>query len=83
MENEKYKRFIDLLKKLALIFDENREVGGEKVKIYFTTLKKYSIEEIESGINNLLITHKPFRRRGFPYPAEIIESIENCRPKWE
>ncbi|MFH1002203.1 MAG: hypothetical protein V1759_03025 [bacterium] len=72
MEKEDTKKFVNLLKKLSVVFDEGKHISPEKIDIFTAIFSEYEMEQIETGINHVLKTRI---YKGFPLPAEIIENM--------
>lgn len=72
MEKEEAKRFLGLLKKLSIVFDDNKQITTERLNIFAEIFEPYEIEQIERGVNHVL-KNRVFK--GFPLPAEIIQEM--------
>ena len=62
-------RFAQVMAALGEVFDFRRETSALKTEIYFKTLEKFPIEEIEKACAKLI---KSRVTASFPKPAEII-----------
>ena len=69
MENKKdYKKFKDLIKTLADVFNKGQVPEPTTVEIYFNVLKDLQIDQVEAAVIGLL---KDRVYTGFPLPAHI------------
>jgi hypothetical protein len=67
------KRFIQVMAALSEIFDAGKEVSALKSELYFKSLDRFSIEEIELGAQRLIHSRTTAT---FPKPAEFIQEIQ-------
>ena len=76
MNDSDKKEFATQMMLIAEIYD--KPVSKEKMKIYFATLKEYSIDQVKHGIQ----LHMADTEQGqfFPKPANIIKHIEGQLP---
>jgi len=69
-------RFAQAMAALGEIFDAGRESSALKTELYFQSLEKFSIDEIEKASTSLINTRTTAT---FPKPGEITEAIEGRR----
>lgn len=74
MKTEDAEKFLSLLKRLSIVFDDNKPITKERVDIMADILSGYDISKIERGIEFVLKTRS---YKGFPLPAEIIEGMSD------
>ena len=69
-----FKKFSEIFKGIYLLFGEGKNLHPALIEIYYKSLERFTIAEIEIAIKQVINT-RVFS--GLPKPAEIIQAIES------